>query len=55
MRAEHEKEYRQRATVLWESMATSDEEVNRKEVELIISFRSDHPSIRYDRWPRLKR
>lgn len=37
---------------LWESESATDEEVNQKELEFIRQFRSNDPSIGYNRWPR---
>ena len=41
-----------RKEILWESEDASDEEVSRKEVELIREFRSSDPAVGYNRWPR---
>jgi hypothetical protein len=43
-----------RKEILWESATATDTEVNRKEVECILSVRSNDPSIGYNRWPRFK-
>jgi hypothetical protein len=40
--------------ILWESDAASDQEVNQKEIEFILSFRSNDPAIGYNRWPKFK-
>ncbi|MGD0276609.1 MAG: GIY-YIG nuclease family protein [Syntrophales bacterium] len=40
--------------ILWESETASDREVNMKEVEYIITYRSNDPSIGYNQWPKLK-
>ncbi len=40
--------------ILWESDTASDNEVNRKEVEFIRSFRSNDPAIGYNQWPKLR-
>jgi hypothetical protein len=29
--------------------------VNRKEVELILEYQSNHPQIGYNQWPKLKK
>ena len=39
--------------ILWESETASDQEVNLKEVEFIRLFRSNDPTIGYNRWPRM--
>ena len=38
--------------LLWESETATDSEVNRKEVELILTLRSNDPDVGYNRWPR---
>lgn len=38
--------------ILWESETALDKEVNAKEVELILLFRSNDPTIGYNRWPK---
>ena len=43
-----------RKEILWESETASDAEVNLKEIEYINLFRSNDPSIGYNRWPRFK-
>lgn len=40
--------------ILWESEAASDNEVSKKEAEFITCFRSNDPSIGYNRWPKFK-
>ncbi|NQV50487.1 MAG: GIY-YIG nuclease family protein [Candidatus Marinimicrobia bacterium] len=40
--------------LLWWSAKASDEDVNIKEVEFILDWRSNEPSIGYNRWPKLK-
>lgn len=44
-----------RREILWQSKTATDEEVNKKEVELIINYRSNNPAIGYNQWPKLKR
>jgi hypothetical protein len=41
-----------RKDILWESETASDQEVSRKEVEFIRLFKSNDPTIGYNRWPR---
>ncbi len=38
--------------ILWESACAADTEVNQKEVEYILQFRSNDPKIGYNRWPK---
>ena len=38
--------------ILWESDCATDQEVNRKEVELIRQFHSNDPALGYNRWPK---
>ena len=49
---EERKSFTIRKDILWESEAASDSEVNKKEVEFIILFRSNDPAIGYNRWPK---
>jgi hypothetical protein len=39
--------------ILWESDTATDQEVNKKEVEMILSHRSNDPTVGYNRWPRM--
>ena len=43
-----------RKDILWESETASDNEVNQKEIELIISLGSNNPVIGYNQWPKFK-
>lgn len=43
-----------RKEIIWESETASEEEVNQKEIEFIKSFRSNDPTIGYNRWPKFK-
>ena len=43
-----------RKELLWESETASDNEVNQKEVEFIIQYRSNDPAVGYNQWPKLK-
>lgn len=38
--------------ILWESENASDKEVNQKEIEYIKHYKSNNPSIGYNRWPK---
>lgn len=40
--------------ILWKSENASDEDVNKKEVELINKFQSNDPALGYNRWPKFK-
>lgn len=52
--SEERRDFTIRKEILWESESASDMEVNRKEVELIMKFRSNNPAIGYNRWPKFK-
>jgi len=39
--------------ILWESETAEDSEVNKKEVEYIKLYRSNEPSIGYNKWPKV--
>ena len=41
-----------RKEILWESDSASDAEVNRKEVEYILSLQANNPAIGYNLWPK---
>ena len=41
-----------RREIIWESV--SDTEVNKKEVEFILKYKSNDQSIGYNRWPKRK-
>jgi len=47
-------DYTLRKEILWESESASEEELSAKEVEMIRRYRSNDPSIGYNRWPVLK-
>ena len=49
---EERRDFTIRKEILWESETATDEEVNRKEVELIRVFSSNNPSVGYNRWPK---
>jgi len=40
--------------ILWKSETATDAEVCRKEAEYIAAYRSNNPTIGYNRWPRRK-
>ncbi|MEN1761716.1 GIY-YIG nuclease family protein [Anoxynatronum sibiricum] len=43
-----------RKEIIWESDTATDQEVNRREVELIREFRSNDPAVGYNQWPKFK-
>ena len=43
-----------RKEILWESEDVSDQEVGRKEVELIGQYRSNNPAVGYNQWPKFQ-
>jgi hypothetical protein len=49
-----ERDFTIRKEILFESEVAVDRELNAKEVELIISFRSNDPAIGYNHWPRFR-
>ena len=49
---EQRKDFTVRREILWESTAATDAEVNAKEMEYILAFRSNNPEIGYNRWPK---
>lgn len=46
------KDYTVRKQILWESEDCSEAELAQKEIEFIRQFRSNDPSIGYNRWPK---
>ena len=51
---EQRKDFTIRKQILWESEFAVDDEVNKKEVELINKYRANDPEIGYNRWPKFK-
>lgn len=49
---EQRRDFTIRKEILWESENASDQEVNRKEIEFIVSLQANNPSIGYNRWPK---
>lgn len=41
-----------RKEIIWESESATDQEVNKKEVEFILHYKSNDPTIGYNRWPK---
>ena len=50
---EQRRDFTIRKEILWESNTATDQEVNKKEVALIILNWSNNPAVGYNRWPRL--
>ena len=51
---EQRRDFTVRKEILWESENTSDNEVNKKEVEFITKFESNNPDYGYNQWPKYK-
>lgn len=51
---EEKKDFTIRREILWQSNDSPDGEVNKKEVELILKYRSNNPKIGYNRLPKFK-
>ena len=51
---EQRRDFTIRKEILWESENAADEEVNKKEVELIIQHTSNDPDVGYNQWPKFK-
>lgn len=51
---EQMKDFTIRKEIIWESQTATDKEVNKKEVEFIIQFKSNDPTIGYNRWPKFR-
>lgn len=43
-----------RREIIWESAIASNQEVNAKEVELILAFNANDPAVGYNRWPKFR-
>ena len=43
-----------RKEIIWESVDATDEEVNKKEIEMIREYKSNNPDIGYNQWPKYK-
>jgi len=52
---EEKKDFTIRREMIWQSEDTTDKEINKKEVEFILKYKSNDPSIGYNRWPKLKK
>jgi len=51
---EQKRDFTIRKEILWESETATNQEVNRKEVELIHEYQSNNPTIGYNQWPKLR-
>ena len=51
---EERRDFTIRKQILWESETASDNEVNQKEVELILALHANDPSVGYNRWPKFR-
>lgn len=40
--------------ILWESETATQAEVTQKEIEFIVSLKSNDPGVGYNQWPKLK-
>lgn len=40
--------------IIWKSQKASNQEVNKKEVEYILKYKSNSPAIGYNQWPKQK-
>ena len=49
---EERQDFTIRKEILWESETATDSEVRRREVEFIRQYRSNNPTIGYNRWPK---
>jgi hypothetical protein len=49
---EQRRDFTVRKEILWESETAPDAEVNRKEVEYILSLQANNPAIGYNQWPK---
>lgn len=52
---EERRDFTIRKEILWESETATDREVHEKEMELIRKYRSNHPEVGYNRWPKRKK
>ena len=51
---EQRRDFTIRKEIIWMSENASDKEVSLKEIEYINSFKSNDPTIGYNKWPKLK-
>ncbi|PWA07982.1 GIY-YIG nuclease family protein [Flavobacterium laiguense] len=48
------KDFTIRKEILFESENLADQDINKKEVELILKYQSNNPMIGYNQWPKFK-
>jgi hypothetical protein len=51
---EQRRDFTIRKEIIWESEKASDKEVSLKEVEYINFFKSNDPTVGYNKWPKFK-
>jgi len=51
---EQRRDFTIRKEILWESESATDSEVSQKEIEFINTYKSNDPSLGYNRWPKFK-
>lgn len=51
---EERRDFTIRKEILWESENATDKEVNKKEIEYILLYKSNDPKIGYNRFPKFK-
>jgi hypothetical protein len=51
---EEKKDFTIRREILWQSDEATEREVNKKEVELILKYKSNNPEVGYNRCPKHK-
>ncbi|EJF10664.1 GIY-YIG nuclease family protein [Pontibacter sp. BAB1700] len=51
---EQQRDFVIRKEIIWESEYANDQEVNQKEVEMIILYKSNDPAVGYNQWPKAK-
>jgi hypothetical protein len=51
---EEKKDFTIRREIIWQSNDAADKEVNKKEIELILKYKSNNPKIGYNRLPKFK-
>lgn len=51
---EERRDFTIRKEILWESETATDKEVNKKEIEYILLYKSNDPEIGYNRFPKFK-
>ncbi len=49
---QQKRDFTVRKEIVWESEGATDEEVNKKEIELINKYHSNDPQIGYNQWPK---